>query len=178
MAIDMKKVIADAVRTLLIDKKKKRITVKDIVEECNITRQAFYYHFADIPELLQWMATQKAEELKLKLSKDMTEEEAMKYMLLMFINAKPEIERGIASNYGDEMGQIIQKQLQWFFREAIDEECPDMGDFEKDLFARYHCYAVLGLLCDWTEEDTENIDRIVHDICLMCDGRVTEIQEN
>ena len=34
-----------------MEKNKKKLTVKDIVDECQITRQAFYYHFEDIPEL-------------------------------------------------------------------------------------------------------------------------------
>lgn len=44
MAIDMKKTIAEAASNLLFEKKVKKLTVKDIVEECHITRQAFYYH--------------------------------------------------------------------------------------------------------------------------------------
>lgn len=54
MPVDMKEMMAEAVRKLLMDKKVKKLTVKDIVEECQITRQSFYYHFEDIPALLQW----------------------------------------------------------------------------------------------------------------------------
>ena len=38
MAVDMKQMIAEATRTLLIDKHVKKLTVKDIVEQCHITR--------------------------------------------------------------------------------------------------------------------------------------------
>ncbi|MBM6930629.1 TetR family transcriptional regulator [[Clostridium] spiroforme] len=31
------------------------MTVKDIVDKCQITRQTFYYHFADITELFRWI---------------------------------------------------------------------------------------------------------------------------
>ena len=55
MPIDMKRTIAEAVQVLLIERHVKKLTVKDIVEQCHITRQAFYYHFEGIPELLQWM---------------------------------------------------------------------------------------------------------------------------
>ena len=48
----MKKTIAEAASNLLFEKKVKKLTVKDIVEECHITRQAFYYHFEDIPDLI------------------------------------------------------------------------------------------------------------------------------
>lgn len=44
----MKEAIAEAARILLLEKKVRKLTVKDIVEECHITRQTFYYHFEGI----------------------------------------------------------------------------------------------------------------------------------
>ena len=55
MPTDMKETIADAAKRLLMEKHVKKLTVKDIVEECQITRQAFYYHFEDIPDLFRWI---------------------------------------------------------------------------------------------------------------------------
>ncbi|MCC8127575.1 MAG: TetR/AcrR family transcriptional regulator [Clostridiales bacterium] len=59
MPTDMKRTIADAAKTILLEKKKSKLTVKDIVDECHITRQAFYYHFADIPDLIEWIISQR-----------------------------------------------------------------------------------------------------------------------
>jgi len=55
VAVDTKELIAEAVKRLLMQKKVKKLTVKDIVDECSITRQTFYYHFEDIPDLLKWV---------------------------------------------------------------------------------------------------------------------------
>ena len=55
MAVDMKEMIAQAAGRLILEKKVKKLTVKDIVEECSITRQTFYYHFEDIPDLFRWI---------------------------------------------------------------------------------------------------------------------------
>ena len=52
--MDMKEIITEAARKLVLEKKVKKLTVKDIVEECQITRQAFYYHFEGIPDMIQW----------------------------------------------------------------------------------------------------------------------------
>lgn len=49
MAADMKQTIAQAAKILLMEKNVKKLTVKDIVEECQITRQAFYYHLRIFP---------------------------------------------------------------------------------------------------------------------------------
>ena len=56
--MDMKEIIAEAARKLILEKKVKKLTVKDIVEECQITRQAFYYHFEGIPDMIQWSIKQ------------------------------------------------------------------------------------------------------------------------
>ena len=56
--MDMKEIITEAARKLVLEKKVKKLTVKDIVEECQITRQAFYYHFEGIPDLIQWSIKQ------------------------------------------------------------------------------------------------------------------------
>lgn len=42
---DMKRVIAEAVQTLLLERHVKKLTVKDIVEQCHITRQALLLSF-------------------------------------------------------------------------------------------------------------------------------------
>ena len=49
MAIGTEELIVQAVGRLLMQKKVKKLTVKDIVEECGITRQTFYYHFRIYP---------------------------------------------------------------------------------------------------------------------------------
>ena len=49
-----KKAIVNSFIKLLNDKPWDKITVKDIVEECGINRNTFYYHFADIRELTRF----------------------------------------------------------------------------------------------------------------------------
>ena len=63
MPIDMKAAICRSASELLTKKRTKKLTVKDIVEECGITRQTFYYHFQDIPDLICYMMEQCSKEL-------------------------------------------------------------------------------------------------------------------
>ena len=52
MPSDMKERIAREFAELARTKSIDKITVKDIVEACHITRQTFYYHFQDIYDLI------------------------------------------------------------------------------------------------------------------------------
>ena len=42
MSIDMKETIAETAKYLVSKKQVRKLTVKDIVDECQITRQTFY----------------------------------------------------------------------------------------------------------------------------------------
>ena len=58
-----RKAIQEAFITLLNERPLKQITVKDIVDTCGINRNTFYYHFADIPTLLQEIITEDADNI-------------------------------------------------------------------------------------------------------------------
>lgn len=166
MPADMKAQIAQATWKLLIDRQMKKLTVKDIVEECHITRQAFYYHFAGIPELLRWMIEGYAEQtLRQVLAKD-SEEEGLRCFFVMATNVAPYIRKGMDTNYRQELEQLLSRYTQRFFEMAADIKnlYPDCTRSEAKIMLRYHSMAVLGLLQDWTDEDTQQMDQIVHTV--------------
>ena len=58
-----KKAIKDTFLSLLDERPFSRITVKDIVQECGVNRNTFYYHFRDIPALLEELITDQADRI-------------------------------------------------------------------------------------------------------------------
>ena len=54
------KAIKESFIKLLNEKPLHQITVKDIVEDCGVNRNTFYYHFTDIPTLLQEIIIEEA----------------------------------------------------------------------------------------------------------------------
>lgn len=54
MAKSTKALILKAFSELLADHDFDKITVTMLVEKCNISRQTFYYHFADVQSLIDW----------------------------------------------------------------------------------------------------------------------------
>ena len=55
--------IIAAFASLLEERPLNKITVKEIVDRCDINRNTFYYHFQDIPSLLQEMMEEKVNAL-------------------------------------------------------------------------------------------------------------------
>ena len=58
-----KSIIIDAFWQLLEQKPFSKITVKDIVDICQLNRNTFYYHFHDIPELLEFIVKRDADSI-------------------------------------------------------------------------------------------------------------------
>ena len=63
MRSQMKETIADAFLAMLARKSIDKITVKDLVESCHISRQSFYYHFQDITQVLEWVVERTYQEI-------------------------------------------------------------------------------------------------------------------
>ena len=175
-----KETIAEAAKKLMFEKKAKKLTVKDIVEECGITRQTFYYHFEDIPDMLSWI-------VECDMTKNMKEmldrrdvEGSIRYFFLMAINAKPYVDRTINSNYGEELKRLMYEQLSRFFTEVVHAKnfFPGCSADEIEFIVRYHTGAIMGLLHNWTPSDTAKLDIIVSRVNKLLNGQITSHMNN
>ena len=63
MPADMKTIIADTFAQMIRKGDIDKITVKNVIEECHISRQTFYYHFHDLMEVLEWSFERAAKKL-------------------------------------------------------------------------------------------------------------------
>ena len=163
MAVDMKETIAQAVKTLVMEKGVRRLTVKEIVEECHITRQAFYYHFEDIPGVIRWVLQRESERTMRQAQALEDGESRLRYLFLVAVPALPYVRKGMESNFGAELERLLEQNVQALFARACDEEglYQNCTRFESGVILRYHCQALLGLLRSWNENDTKHLDEIV-----------------
>lgn len=63
MAAGTKALIKSSFQKLLEEKEFSKITVKEIVNDCKINRNSFYYHYPDIPTLLEEIVITDLDEL-------------------------------------------------------------------------------------------------------------------
>ena len=175
MAIDMKEMIAQAAETLLLEKKVKKLTVKDIVEECRITRQAFYYHFEDIADLFQWVLEKETERVLQELRGREEAKEGLRYLFLVAVNAAPKLKKSMQSNYREEIERLLTGHIYRLFDQIVEDAglYQNYSRSEYNLILRYHSQAIMGILREWTEADTRNMDQIVDQVYRLLTGAVT-----
>lgn len=63
MSLATKKELAAALKRQMARKPINKITVRELVAECGINRNSFYYHFEDIYALFKWMIEAEAVEI-------------------------------------------------------------------------------------------------------------------
>ena len=166
MQAEMKDTIARAAKDLVIKKGVKKLTVKDIVGACHITRQTFYYHFEDIPALLRWILERESKQTIAEAKSLKSGEEKLRYLFLIAINALPYMKKGMETNYRYELEKMLTQHLTYLFERLCDEEglYQKCSRIEVNLILRYHCQAIMGLLRNWTDTDTKNLEPIVHTV--------------
>ena len=65
-----------------------KITVKDIVEDCGINRNSFYYHFQDLPQLLETVIIESADEIISRIPGSFSLEEGLTTVLERLVENK------------------------------------------------------------------------------------------
>ena len=55
-----KQELSAALKTLMSQKPLEKISIREITDLCGLRRETFYYHFADIYDLVKWMFEEEA----------------------------------------------------------------------------------------------------------------------
>ncbi len=59
-SLQTKMMLCDSLKKIMKHKPFSKITVSELIKDCNLNRKTFYYHFEDIYGLLKWMLEQEA----------------------------------------------------------------------------------------------------------------------
>jgi len=103
-SLQTKKSLCLALKELMKHKAFSKITVSEIVRECNVNRKTFYYHFDDVYDLLKWMLDQEA----IDVIKNYNEHNAYEFALQFIINYVEENAYFLNSLYDSVSLDVIQ----------------------------------------------------------------------
>ena len=148
MPMDTKAMIADAFIQLAHQKRIEKITVKDIVEHCNISRQAFYYHFQDIFDVIEWIIhhnMRKAFEEGL-LNND--PRDAILHLVLNVIENRGKLQQLISSQHGAQIEDMIIQTICTQLREVHLRKYPrvTLPTANPDTSLHFLIYGVAGVI--------------------------------
>ena len=115
----------------------------------HITRQTFYYHFEDIPDLLLWMMKRNLKRSMQEASMQSTPEESLKYLITLSLSSRLFVEKAMHAGYREELERLVTQSFNSTLIERILRRWhfpPGCTREQMSLMLRYHLNAVVGLM--------------------------------
>ena len=168
-----KREIKNSFIKLLTERPISQNTVKDIVEDCGVNRNSFYYHFQDIPSLLEEIIV----EMTAKVIENLPEESTFEEKVTAALEEINLNKRMIYHIYGSSNREFYEKQLMkicdYVTRTYIRSRDYSEKVASKDLefVISYLKCELFGQLIDWLNHDM-SYDIVEHSriLCRMFAG--------
>lgn len=167
MSPTTKDALATSLKSLLTKKSLDHITIKEITDNCGVSRQCFYYHFDDIYALVEWIYL---EEAKRALSGHKTYDRWQQAFYRVFIAMLEQKElvqntyRSMGRDYLENFMCDVLFGLVFYIVESLSEGMKvERG--KKEFIARFYSFAFVAFGLDWIrrgmkEEPKDIIDQI------------------
>ena len=84
-----KMALGESLKTLMLTKKLEKITINDLAADCGISRMAFYYHFKDIYDLVEWVCIEDGKKVLQDKKTYDTWQEGMQQVFEAVLENKP-----------------------------------------------------------------------------------------
>lgn len=174
MPVNVKPMIADAFLKLSKEKNIDKITVKDIVDECGISRQSFYYHFQDILEVIEWSAEQAFQKL---LARSMETDDA-EAVFQDFIAASDEasamLRKLLNSQKREQVERLMVRTVRTYLQEMIRQKGPitDIPYEDAETALSFCTYGIVGLLLEYCEKKDVDRAQLARQMYRLLTGRV------
>ncbi len=168
MAQMTKQALKDALIQLLDQEPLDKITIKDIVEQCDLNRNTFYYHFQDIYDLVDYLFVSEAERL-IELDNKMSYlnwEDGLMSLTDYLTTHKRMIYHIYFSVSWEQLETYLYRVMDRVLYKVLKANCAANIDEERlRLYIDFYKYAFVGKIIEWikegmNEDPKQMIDRI------------------
>lgn len=162
-----KKALADSLKRAMKKKPFQKITVSELINDCNMNRKTFYYHFENIYDLLKWMFEQEAIGVVKHFDLMVDYEEAIIFTMDYIeendyiINCaydsigRDELKRFFYADFNEVVVSVVSRAEEKFDRK-LDEKY-------KTFLCGFYVEAIVGMLIEWIRERDKRERAVVVD---------------
>ncbi len=151
MANFTRRAIKESFLKLLNQRPLNQITIKDIVEDCGINRNSFYYHFEDLPALVEEMVAEQVQALLQKHPTVSSVEECADAVNELVMENRRAVYHIYHSLSRDVFERYLMDACQYIVSTYLKTEFAGKSIDLQDLDAliRLHKCACFGSVIDW-----------------------------
>lgn len=178
MAGFTKKAIRESFIRLLNERPLSQITVKDVVDDCGINRNTFYYYFQDLPQLAEIIVNEDAQRIIREHPTIGSIEDCINAMIGFALE-----NRKAVMHIYHSINRDIYEQYQWKICEHTVTTYVDgilsgrkVAETDRKLIIDYLKCVCFGLVMGWLENGMqEDIQARLHRICELRQGDLEQM---
>lgn len=147
-----KTALAESLKKYMKKKPLGKITVSELITDCNVNRKTFYYHFEDIYALLKWMLEQEAFEVVKNFDLLLDYEDAIRFVI-EYVKDNAHILNCAYDSIGrDELKRFFYNDFISIIQNVVNDTEKQCGlsvskDF-KTFLCKFLTEAIAGMLVD------------------------------
>lgn len=153
-----------------------QITVKELVADCGINRQTFYYHFKDIYELLGWIFKSEALEA-IKDYKTYSTWQLGFLKIFQYVEDNRSFCLSTFHSLGRDHLETFLNSVTFDLLYSVVEEIAgetDLHEEDKCFIARFYTYGFVSLMLEWLKSGIKEKPEIIIDkLSKLVDGDIS-----
>ena len=172
MANITKLALEAALKKELLTKPLDKITINDLAEDCGISRMAFYYHFKDIYDLVEWVCVEDGTKAR---------QEGFCQIFEAVQENKPFIMNIYRCVDRQKIESYLNKLTYQLIADVVEEKCAGMqlAEEHKEFIAGFYKYGFVGVMLDWIDRGMkDDYHKIVEELAITLYGNISRSIEN
>jgi probable dihydroxyacetone kinase regulator len=161
-----KQLMANSLKKLMLEKPLNKISIRELVEDCGVNRQTFYYHFQDIYGLLEWILEKEVLSIIDDNDKFLTWQEAGLYLLKYMEDNSTILLCALNSLGRSAIKTFLYSDVKNVATKYITHIASDLDVLEEDFNHVVHYFTVCfgSLLEDWLSRGSKGSPEELIDI--------------
>ena len=176
-----KKALEASLKKLMLKKPLDKITIRDITDDCGISRMTFYYHFQDIYDLVEWCCIEDATAaLQGKKTCD-TWNEGLVQIFEAVLENKAFILNAYRCISREQMENFLFRMTYGLIRGVVDEKSAGtaLPEEDKAFIAEFYKYSFVGVMLDWIRRGMKDDHRaLARSVGLTMQGSIDNAIHN
>ena len=165
----------ESLKKFLLQKPLDKITISDLTTDCGISRMAFYYHFKDIYDLVEWSCIEDASRaLQGKKTYD-TWQEGLQQIFEAVLENKPFILNVYRSVKREQVENYLYSLTYQLIEGVVEEQSENLmvTEEQKKFIADFYKYSFVGVMLDWIKRGMKEApEEIANMVCVTMHGNV------
>ena len=163
-----KKAIKETFLSLLDERPLNKITVKDVVESCGINRNSFYYHYQDLPALLEEIIAERLQALMSDHPAIDSIEDSFDAALDFVLDHKRAVLHIYNSLSRDVFEHYLMEVCRYVVATYVESAFAGRETESREMLIRYHKCACFGHIIDWLNTGMkDDVSSYFHQFCAL-----------